>query len=135
MSREQSNLRCRLDASPFAACSAPVVFNGLSAGSHSFSVLAVGAGAELETRTVWWEVDVDAPAVTLTGPRDAAVNSSFQVPRPISSRGSEPRMRFVWASGRMGLDMLASARAVAGMRCGAVSSITRVDPSHWPHSA
>src|SRR5205823_1415239 len=55
-----SHFQCALDAAAYAACTSPVSYSGLAAGSHAFAVRAIDAAGNVDptpaTRT--WTVIV-----------------------------------------------------------------------------
>ncbi|WP_408890221.1 Ig-like domain-containing protein [Myxococcus faecalis] len=70
--------QCSLDGAPFAACTDPVTFPGLSQGSHTLQVRAVDAAGNLDatpaSRT--WTVDTVAPDTSITSGPTGTTNSN-----------------------------------------------------------
>ncbi|HET7740471.1 MAG TPA: hypothetical protein VFL67_07485, partial [Mycobacterium sp.] len=65
-----STFTCRVDNSPFAACSSPASFSGLAAVQHTFTVYATVSGTSDTSPPTWrWTIDVLAPTppTKLTG--------------------------------------------------------------------
>ena len=58
--------QCKLDASPFAACTTATtrVYSGLRSGSHTFQVQAVAGGKTSSATSYTWVIDQTAPTVT-----------------------------------------------------------------------
>jgi uncharacterized delta-60 repeat protein len=67
-SNESGTFQCSLDAAPYAACTSPQAFAGLSAASHSFAVYAVdGVGNADPSPATWsWAIDITAPDTSIT---------------------------------------------------------------------
>jgi arylsulfatase A-like enzyme len=64
-----ATFRCALDASPFASCSSPRTYEGLTGGTHTFMVLARDAvGNQSPAASHTWSVDASPPVVTVTWP-------------------------------------------------------------------
>ncbi|HEV8250104.1 MAG TPA: LamG-like jellyroll fold domain-containing protein, partial [Gaiellaceae bacterium] len=60
---------CQLDGAPFAACTSPASYSGLTEGSHTFRVQASdAAGNTGQPASRTWTIDTGVPAVTLTSP-------------------------------------------------------------------
>lgn len=81
---EGSTFRCKLDDGAWVACTAPVTFDGLRDGVHTFSVVAVDAAGNESARVDrTWTVDTTAPArpPVIDGPsaRTAARSATFKV--------------------------------------------------------
>ena len=85
---------CKLDTSPFAACSRPVSLSNLAAGAHTFSVRATDkAGNKSKPATVAWTFtppDTTPPIVTIDKAPPAsspsfAASFSFSANEPVST--------------------------------------------------
>ncbi|OGU11010.1 MAG: hypothetical protein A2075_13280, partial [Geobacteraceae bacterium GWC2_58_44] len=79
-----STFQCSLDGGTFASCSSPKAYTNLTAGSHSFEVLATDAvgNSDLSAAAYNWSVDQTPPETTIGGkPSDptaiAAATFSF----------------------------------------------------------
>ncbi|WP_372790789.1 RCC1 domain-containing protein, partial [Paraconexibacter sp.] len=57
---------CRLDGEPFAACTSPQDYAGLSEGEHTFSVRTAGETGHSRSATHTWTVDTTPPSTTMT---------------------------------------------------------------------
>jgi Big-like domain-containing protein/cellulase (glycosyl hydrolase family 5) len=69
-SESGSTFQCALDGAAPAACTSPLGFTGLAAGSHTFSVAASDALGNVDTTPAtftWTAVDTTPPDTTLTG--------------------------------------------------------------------
>ena len=69
---------CDLDGGGYSACTSPKNYTGLSDGSHTVSVRAIGAGGNTGTpATYTWIVDTTAPDVSIdTRPTDPSNSAS-----------------------------------------------------------
>ena len=78
-SRTPSSFQCALDSATYAACTSPVTYNGLTDGSHTFSVEAIyGSGSTATTggpTTYSWVVVPPDPVIT-SAPNDPSADSS-----------------------------------------------------------
>jgi Big-like domain-containing protein/glycosyl hydrolase family 26 len=65
-----AGLQCRLDGAPFADCTSPVTFNGLTDGPHAFEARAwtFAGGADPSPAGRSWTVDTTPPTVTTLAP-------------------------------------------------------------------
>jgi hypothetical protein len=75
-----SSFECALDGSGFVACTSPVVYAQLGAGSHTFVVRAVQLGNTGPATTYTWTIDTTAPETSVTSapPTNAtAASASF----------------------------------------------------------
>jgi hypothetical protein len=84
------SFRCRLDASPFSACSSPRRYNGLTRGSHSFQVKARdAAGNESAAVGYAWTVTAVPPPTIDSWPpaltSSTTATFSFSDPQPGAS--------------------------------------------------
>jgi arylsulfatase A-like enzyme len=74
--------RCALDAAPAAPCSSPATYSGLSAGGHTFSVIAMdGVGNGSGAASHGWQVRPPPSIDSFSGPpaatNDATVSFTF----------------------------------------------------------
>ena len=62
-----TGFECKLDGGGFADCASPKSYSGLSHGSHTFQVRAIGgeANADPTPASFTWTIDTLAPAVTI----------------------------------------------------------------------
>ncbi|CAN5588266.1 hypothetical protein BH10ACI3_BH10ACI3_21140 [soil metagenome] len=70
---------CSLDGAPFAACTTPANFNGLSDGSHTFNVRAIDVVGNVDPTpaSYTWVVDATPPDTTiLTNPSNPTNSAS-----------------------------------------------------------
>jgi transposase-like protein len=76
-----ATFQCRLDGAPFAACSSPQQYTGLTERSHTFEVRAVNSAGTADptpaSRT--WTVDLTPPQVTAVAPADGASDVSVGI--------------------------------------------------------
>ena len=64
-----ASVECRLDAAAFAACSSPVDYAGLSAGSHTFQARATDTVGNVSAVTSYtWTVNLSVPNVSVAFP-------------------------------------------------------------------
>ena len=58
---------CKLDSDPFAACTSPRTYSGLTDGSHTFQVRAIDGVGNVDPTPVSfaWTIDTTAPAVMI----------------------------------------------------------------------
>jgi Carboxypeptidase regulatory-like domain len=65
-----SSFECSLDGSNFSTCTSPAAYTGLSDGSHTFRVRAVGPDGEVDASPAHrsWVVDRSAPDLTILRP-------------------------------------------------------------------
>ena len=79
-SESGSSFQCRLvdstSDSDWSACSSPKAYTGLSAGSHTFHVKAIGPAGNPDTTPAsrTWTVDKTAPTVSSVSPASGATN-------------------------------------------------------------
>lgn len=76
---ETLKLQCKIDASPFGDCVSPLDVWGLTVGSHTFSVRAIGLDNSIGTPAVHsWTIDVEKPAVPIvtTPPNNLLTNDA-----------------------------------------------------------
>ncbi len=67
-------VECRLDGEPFKICESPVNYNGLSEGSHSFSVKALDkAGNPSQPQFYQWFIDTKGPEIVFVEKPDHTV--------------------------------------------------------------
>jgi hypothetical protein len=73
-----STFECKLDAGPYASCTSPKAYSGLSDGSHTFSVRAIDAAgnADATVATHAWSVDTGTPETTIDSKPPARTNVS-----------------------------------------------------------
>ena len=65
-SKAGSTFTCSLDGAPATACSSPQGYAGLSAGLHTFAVIATDpVGNPSNVATYGWRIDTAAPAATI----------------------------------------------------------------------
>ena len=90
-----STFLCALDSSIFSSCTNPVVFSGLSTGSHEFKVVGVGsnglpsAPAEFNW-TVTPSLSQQPTPVPTPSPLPTPLPMPTPVPTPVSSPGPNP---------------------------------------------
>jgi hypothetical protein len=84
-----ATFRCGLDAAPTSPCSSGIRLSSLSTGPHTFSVVAVDAGGNVQVTpaSYSWMVSADPPATTIDAkPGDPTASSSatfsFHANRP-----------------------------------------------------
>ncbi|MGH2960273.1 MAG: hypothetical protein ACRDKE_11760, partial [Solirubrobacterales bacterium] len=75
--------QCKLDTGAYSPCSSnPPALNGLSEGTHTYSVTQTDAAGNVSaTRSVSWTIDITppyAPTVTRTTPTDSPTSSNSQ---------------------------------------------------------
>jgi large repetitive protein len=59
------SFQCKLDAAPYAACTSPTTYSGLTLGSHTFSVRAKDAAGNVSGPTSFaWSVVPPTPTIT-----------------------------------------------------------------------
>lgn len=64
-----SSTECRLDLGAWAPCTAPTVYNGLAAGSHTFGVRATDSAGNVSAASSYtWTVDLSLPSVAISSP-------------------------------------------------------------------
>lgn len=65
----QATFQCRLDPEPFTTCTSPKSYSGLTDGFNAFEVRAVdpSGNADPTPASHTWEVDLDGPAIAITG--------------------------------------------------------------------
>jgi len=86
---ETLKLQCKFDASPFGDCVSPLTLSGLTVGSHTFSVRAIGLDESVGTPAVYnWTIDIEDPAVPVvaTPPDNLLTNNAA----PTFSGTAEP---------------------------------------------
>ncbi|HYN18164.1 MAG TPA: Ig-like domain repeat protein, partial [Actinomycetes bacterium] len=65
---------CRMDSGAWATCTAPVDYNGLAEGSHTFDVRATDAAGNVSASTSYtWDVHLDLPTVVIAFPNAAGL--------------------------------------------------------------
>ena len=64
----QGQPTCSLDGRVLSSCTSPTLLSALTAGSHTFQVLAVGQSQQVSQASRSWTVDSQPPTVSLTGP-------------------------------------------------------------------
>ena len=71
-----STFECQLDSAPFAACTTPTSYSGLTDGSHTFQVRARNASGQTDPTpaSFVWTIDTAAPSLTLDGKPSALTN-------------------------------------------------------------
>jgi hypothetical protein len=78
-SKTAASFRCALDSATYSSCVSPVTYNGLSDGSHTFSVEAIyGSGSSTTTggpTNYTWVVVPPDPVIT-SAPGDPSADSS-----------------------------------------------------------
>jgi hypothetical protein len=67
-----SSYDCSLDGAPFAACTSPRAYPGLTEGAHTFSVRATWLGLQGSTVSYAWRVDTVPPETTIASGPPAA---------------------------------------------------------------
>jgi PKD repeat protein len=84
---EPSTFECSLDSAPFAACSSPAFYTGLSEGSHTFRVRATDAAGNTDPTPAQrtWIVQTNAPPVASFTFSCSALSCSFD-----ASASSDP---------------------------------------------
>jgi hypothetical protein len=104
-----STFTCSLDTEPFASCSSPVSYSGLSVGPHTFRVQATDAAGNLdETPASYpWTIQSGAPVdcgsqQTLTAVADAWIDQSS----PSANKGSDSILKVMSKSGNANLRAL-----------------------------
>lgn len=90
-----AGFECRLDSAPYAGCTSPTAYSGLSEGPHTFDVRATDAEGNVDPTPAQrtWNVDAEVPQVTSTAPVDGttgvnstgAVEATFSEPMDPSS--------------------------------------------------
>lgn len=64
-----SSAECRMDSSAWAPCTAPVSYNGLASGSHTYGVRTTdAAGNTGATASHTWIVDTGLPSIIISAP-------------------------------------------------------------------
>ena len=72
----EARLLCRLDGQPFADCTSPKTYAGLTEARHTFDVKALdSAGNESTAASHAWTVDITAPLPSLTSPASGTSTS------------------------------------------------------------
>jgi glycosidase len=73
-----SGFECKLDSGAFAACASPLSFNGLSDGSHSFTVRSIdpAGNSDPSPAAYTWTIDTAAPETTISSQPANPSNSS-----------------------------------------------------------
>ena len=77
-----STLQCRLDGAPFATCTSPKPYAGLSDGTHTFAVRAIDAAGNIDATpaTYSWTVNAALPdRPVITSPASGSSSSSSTV--------------------------------------------------------
>ena len=77
-----AGFECKLDAGGFSDCTSPKSYSGLSEGSHTFQVRAIGGeeNADPSPASFTWTIDTVPPAVTIdqaSGQADPSSDSSI----------------------------------------------------------
>ncbi|MGH2960274.1 MAG: GDSL-type esterase/lipase family protein, partial [Solirubrobacterales bacterium] len=83
-------LQCKLDSAAYGACPAsPVTLNGLSGGSHAYSVTQTDAAGNVgAVGTVSWTVDMTAPPIPIvSGPSGVSAMDSASITYSDSEAG------------------------------------------------
>ncbi len=82
-----ATVECRLDSDPFAACTSPVEYASLSAGSHTFQARATDTVGNVSAATSYaWTVNLTIPTVSIVFPNvtgqynDASFNAGCSTP-------------------------------------------------------
>ncbi len=96
-----STFECKLDTGPWAACTSPKTYTGLSVASHTFSVRATDAAGNTDDTpaTDTWTVQSSqvncGPEDTLTATADAWIDSGS----PTDNKGSDSLLKVMSKSG------------------------------------
>lgn len=74
---QRAHIECSLDGATFAACTSPMIYSSLGAGSHQFAARAfVDAGHDGPTTSFTWTIDFSSPDTTIdSGPTGTTNNS------------------------------------------------------------
>jgi large repetitive protein len=77
-SEPNSTFECSLDGAPFAACTSPREYTGLTAGTHQFRVQAIDAAANVDPTPAGyaWTIDQTAPQTTIESSPDPQTTST-----------------------------------------------------------
>jgi large repetitive protein len=67
--------QCKLDGAVFAPCTAPVGYDDLTDGPHTFTVKATDSAGNTSDESYTWTVDATPPAVSITGTPSSLTNS------------------------------------------------------------
>ena len=60
-----ANFECKLDSSEFTSCTSPVLYEGVSEGSHEFVVRATDEAGNIGMRSYNFTIDLTPPAITI----------------------------------------------------------------------
>lgn len=86
---------CRLDGSPWSACSSPIEYSDLSEGSHTFEVRAIDSRSmDYSPASRTWTVDTTKPPPSDTTPPETRLTSYPTEPSPTVSFGFTGRDAF-----------------------------------------
>ena len=89
-----AGFHCEFDGAAYAACTSPVNFTGLSAGSHTFQVYAIDnvGNVDATPATYTWTVDTTSPGGTMTS---TITSPTHTVTIPVTVQFSEAVTGFV----------------------------------------
>jgi hypothetical protein len=82
---------CRIDANPFAPCTSPTPFSGLSDGTHTFDLVGVDGATNVQaTVSRTFTVDTVAPTVAISSTVNQSPLTTANWPIEVSVTFSEP---------------------------------------------
>ncbi len=71
-------LECILDGTSQNLCQSPLTLSGLTGGAHKFLLKATDKAGNMSSKTLNWNVNLQAPVISITNPPHAWVNSASQ---------------------------------------------------------